>query len=171
MDTPGLQNVKKMYEKLNYFDQYGGSVILFVIITIILILLVSYCFIMISSQPIIDDWPNQRCKPSIIPFAGFITHPEGISAIDYTAQNFANCTQSILSNITGIAVEPLTFTVNMFKSMVAEAMKVIQTIRAMFDKVRTMFQQISEEIMGRIMNVMIPLQQIIISFKDLIGKV
>jgi hypothetical protein len=41
----------------------------------------------------------------------------------------------------------------------------------MFDKVRTMFLQISQEIMGRIMNIMIPLQQIIISFKDLIGKI
>ena len=171
MDNPGLENIKKMYDKLTYFDQYGLTLGIFIVITFALLIFISYCYVKIHAQPIIDDWPNQRCKPNILPFAGFITHPEGTSAIDYTAQNFANCTQSILSNITGIAVEPLTFTVNMFKSMVAEVMQVIQTIRAMFDKVRTMFQEISEEIMGRIMNVMIPLQQIIISFKDLIGKV
>jgi hypothetical protein len=41
----------------------------------------------------------------------------------------------------------------------------------MFDKIRNMFQEISEEIMGRIMNIMIPIQQIIISFKDLLAKV
>ena len=171
MDNPGLENIKNMYENLTYFDQYGLTFGIFIVITTALLIFISYCYIKIHAQPIIDDWPNQRCKPNILPFAGFITHPEGISAIDYTAQNFANCTQSILSNITGIAVEPLTFTVNMFKSMVAEVMQVIQTIRAMFDKVRTMFQEISEEIMGRIMNFMIPLQQIIIGFKDLIGKV
>lgn len=171
MDNPGLRNIKKMYEKLNYFDQYGGSVVLFIIITIILSLIVSYSVIMINAQPIIDDWPNQRCKPNIIPFAGFITHPEGISASDYTYENFTYCTQNILSSITGMAVEPITFITNALKQMADMIKNDIQSIRAMFDKVRTMFQQVSEEIMGRIMNFTIPLIQIIISFKDLIAKI
>ena len=171
MDNPGLQNIKKMYENLNYFDQYGGSVILFVIITIILCLIISYCFIMINAQPIIDDWANQRCKPNIIPFAGFITHPEGISASDYTYQNFTYCTQNILSSITGMAVEPITFVTNMLNDMANKIKEDIQNIRGMFDKVRSMFQEISQEIMGRVINIMIPLQQIIISFKDLMGKI
>ena len=171
MDNPGLQNIKKMYEKLNYFDQYGGSVVLFIIITIVLSLVISYCIIMLNTQPIIDDWPNQRCKPNIIPFAGLITHPEGVTASEYTSQNFTYCTQNILSSITGMAVEPITFAINILNKMADAIKNNIQNIRAMFDKVRSMFQEISQEIMGRIMNIMIPLQQIIISFKDLIGKI
>ena len=171
MDNQGLQNIMKMYEKLNYFDQYGGSVILFIIITIILILIISYCLIMINAQPIIDDWPNQRCKPNIIPFAGLITHPEGISASDYTYQNFNYCTQNIISSVSGIAVEPLTFVINALNTMADKIKNDIQSVRAMFDKVRTMFQKVSQEIMGRIINITIPLQQIIISFKDLLSKI
>ena len=49
MDDPGLHKLKKMYEKLNYFDQYGGSVILFIIITILIILFASYCKIMANT--------------------------------------------------------------------------------------------------------------------------
>jgi hypothetical protein len=171
MDNQGLQNIKKMYDKLNYFDQYGATVLLFIIITLILCIGISYCYVKIHAQPIIDDWPNQRCKPNIIPFAGFITHPEGISAVDYTAQNFNYCTQNILSSITGTAVEPLTFVVNIFQSIVAQVSADIQYIRGMFDKVRSFFQEISQEIMSRLMNIMIPLQQILIAFKDFIGKV
>ena len=171
MDNPGLENIKKMYEKLTYFDQYGGSVILYVIITIILIILVSYCFIMINVQPIIDDWPNQRCKPNIIPVAGFITHPEGVSATDYTYQNFTYCTQNILSSITGGAVEPLTFVTNVLNNMAQLLKDNIQYIRNMFNKVRTMFQDVSQEIMGRILNFTIPLQQMIIGVRDLMGKI
>lgn len=171
MDNPGLQNITKMYEKLNYFDQYGGSVILFIIITIILILIISYCLIMVNVQPVIDDWSNQRCKPNIMPFAGLITHPEGVSASDYTSQNFNYCTQNILSSITGTAVEPLTFVTNLLNSMADKIKNDIQSVRGMFDKVRTMFQQVSEEIMGRVINITIPLQQIVISFKDLLGKI
>jgi len=171
MDNKEIQNIKKMYDKLNYFDQYGASVLLFIIITIILLISISYCYVKIHAQPIIDDWPNQRCKPNILPFAGFITRPDGMSATDYTAQNFTYCTQNILSSITGTAVEPITFTINMFKYMVEQIKNEINYIRGMFDKVRNMFQEVSEEIMGRIMNITIPLQQIIISFKDLISKI
>ena len=166
-----FENLKKMYEKVSYFDQYGGSVILFVVITIILFLLISYCLIMVNSQPIIDDWVNQRCKPNIIPFAGLITHPEGVSAFEYTQQNFNYCTQNILSSISGTALEPLTFVVNSLGNMAGQIKSDLQSVRGMFDKVRSMFTDVSQEIMGRIINVMIPLQQIIIGFKDLIGKI
>ena len=166
-----LNNITKMYDKLTYFDQYGGSLVLFIVITIIVLLLVSYFHTMVNVQPIIDDWPNQRCKPNIIPFAGLITHPEGISASDYTSQNFTYCIQNILSNISGMAVEPLTFITNMLKSIINIIQTAIQSIRAMFDKVRSSMQAVSEEIMGRIMNIMMPLMQIIISFKDLTSKI
>ena len=166
-----LNDINKMYEKLTYFDQYSGSVVLFIIITIVIILLMSYFHTMINIQPIIDDWPNQRCKPTIIPFAGLITHPEGVTASEYTAQNFNYCTQNILSGITGSAVAPLTYITDALKSIANIIQQEIQSIRAMFDKIRTSMQTVTEEIMGRLMNVMIPLQQIIISFKDLIGKI
>lgn len=170
MDT-NLNNITKMYDKLTYFDQYGGSLVLFVVITIVVILLVSYFQTMANIQPIINDWPNQRCKPTIIPFAGLITHPEGVTASEYTAQNFTYCTQNILSNLTGQAVSPLTYITNILQSMANSIQESIQSIRAMFDKIRTFFQSVTEEIMGRLMNIMIPLQQIIIGFKDLIAKI
>lgn len=166
-----LQNIKKMYEKMTYFDQYGASVLLFIIITLLLLIFVSYCSVKINAQPIIDDWPNQRCKLNIIPFAGFITHPEGISAIDYTAKNFTECTQTILSSMTGFMVEPLTFIINMINSVVDEIKNALNAIRAMFDKVRTFFQTMAEEVMGRILSFVVPLQQIIITFKDVLAKI
>lgn len=167
----GIQDINKMYENLNYLDQYSGSLLLVVIITIICFLFISYCFVIINSQPIIDDWANQRCSPSVIPFAGFITHPDDLSAIEYTQQNFTYCIQNMVSGVTGIALEPLTFIANMLSKTSDQIKNSLQSIRAMFDKIRVMFQQVSQEIMGRIINFMIPLQQIIISFKDLIGKI
>ena len=55
MDT-NLNTITKMYDKLNYFDQYGGSFILFIVITIIVIILILYFNTMINIQPIIDDF-------------------------------------------------------------------------------------------------------------------
>jgi hypothetical protein len=167
----GLENLKEMYKNQTYFDQYGSSVIMLIIITFTLIVAMSYCYIMINSQPIIEDWSNQRCKLQIIPIAGFITHPEGVTATEYTAENFTYCVQNILTSITGDALKPLTFATSSFQTVVNNISNSLNAVRGMFDKVRTFFQSVTQEIMGRIMNIMIPLQQIIISFKDLIGKI
>ena len=40
-----------------------------------------------------------------------------MSASEYTQQNVTYCTQNILSSITGIAVEPITFTINILNQM------------------------------------------------------
>jgi hypothetical protein len=34
----GLENISKMYENLTYFDQYGSSVLLLILITIVLLI-------------------------------------------------------------------------------------------------------------------------------------
>ena len=167
----GIGNINKIYDNLNYFDQYGASVITFFIISIVVILLCAFCYAKINIQPIIDDWPNQRCKPYYLPFAGFITKPPNVSAFDYTAQNFNYCTQNILTSITGTMLQPLTYVTNIFNMIVSQMNNDIDSGRAMFNKVRTFFESITQEIMGRILNMMVPLQQIIISFKDLIGKI
>jgi hypothetical protein len=166
----GLNNINKMYDKLTYFDQYGSSFLLLIIITIVLVLAISYCFIMANLQPIKDDWSNKRCKPYIIPFAGIINTPEGDTMVNFTANNFTYCTQNILQGITGEAVKPLTFITNTISSVVNSIKQALNLIRAMIDKVRTFFQSIAQEIMGRLSNMMIPLQEIIISVKDFIGK-
>ena len=126
---------------------------------------------MINVQPIKSDWINQRCKPYVIPFAGIINKPDNLTISEFTNQNFQYCTQSILSSVTGTMLEPITFVVNVINGILNDIKEAINSIRAMFDKIRTFFETIVKEVMGRIMNMMIPLQEIIIGFKDLMGKI
>jgi len=171
MDSnPGLSKLIKVYEKLGYMDQYGGSVFLFLIISIILFIIVSYCISASNAEEIAQDWPNQRCNPAIIPYAGFITHPEGVSAFDYTQENFNYCTQQILSSITAPVVEPYTFIIDIFNSIVAGLNNSVQAIRSIFDRIRSLIQGVLRNIMNRLLNIMTPIQQIILGTKDILGK-
>lgn len=171
MDSnPGLSKLLNIYDKLGYIDQYGGSVVLFILATIILFIIISYCITKSNSEDIIRDWPNQRCKPNIIPFAGFITHPEGVSAIDYTQENFNYCTQQILSTITGPAVQPFAYIINIFNAIVSQIINSVQAIRALFDRIRNLIADIVKNIMNRLMNIMVPIQNIILGAKDILGK-
>jgi len=167
----GFEHIRGLYDNLTYYDQYGSSIFIFIILTIILFILVSYCYVMSHIQPIKDDWVNQRCKPYVIPFAGIINKPKGETISDFTKENFDFCSQSILKNVSGFALEPITF-VNSFLSSIADFIKeAINDVRTMFDKIRTFFQTITEELMQRILNIVITIQKIIISMRDMMSKI
>lgn len=160
-----------MYDKLTYSDKYGTSIFFFFILSLLLLLGISYCIVMIYLQPIQDNWVNMRCKPFIIPFAGMINKPEDISSTDYTKQNFQYCMQNIIKDVTAVAVQPITFVVNILNSLANIIRDSINAVRNMFNKIRTQLQSVVEEVMGRLGNMMVPLQQIIITMRDILSKV
>ena len=167
----GLENIKKQYDNLSYFDNYGGSVILFILITILLVFLITSCIAFTNLKIIKEDWVNQRCKPYIIPIAGFINKPDNMSFNEFTKQNFVYCTQNILKSISGNALEPLSFITNSGAKLLDYMKDAINDSRAMSNKVREFLITIVKEIMGRLLNIITPIQEIIIKFKDFAVKV
>ena len=163
--------IKNMYADLTYLDQYGGSVWMFVILCLILCVVVSYVMVMRNIQPIKDDWPNQRCKPQVIPFAGLINKPDAMSIIEFTGKNFTNCMQNILLGVTGEAVQPITYITMGITELFQAIAASIQNMRVMLSSIRSNVTNIAKEIMGRLANIMVPIQQILISFKDAMEKV
>ena len=161
----------EMYGKLNYYDLYGGSVFMFVILIIILMLVLAYTSIMVNIQPIKDNWAEQRCNPKVIPFAGLINKPEGSSTFDFTQENYNYCVQNILTSITGEAVEPLSYITSGITAMFGEIINTFNRMRDMVSNVRTSIGNIAKELFGRIMNVIIPFQQIFVSMTDIMAKV
>ena len=82
-----FKSLDSLYTKAGFSEKYGGSVLMTGTIIIIFFLLISYLNIMINIQPIKDDWVNQRCSPGVMPFAGLINPPPGVSAFQYTNDN------------------------------------------------------------------------------------
>jgi len=162
--------IKKMYDELSYFDQYGNSIIGFFILSILVFIIFSYFTIMADVQPIKDDWVNQRCNPKVIPFAGLINKPDDKTASEYTQENFTYCVNDILKNITGIALMPITFITSTLEKTFEGMSNDMNGIRNMINNIRQSIKNISAEIMGKLLNVVIPVQQIVIGFKDTMGK-
>jgi len=169
--SQSAHKINEMYAKLSYFDQYGGSVVIFIILIIILFVAVSYTQVMRNIQPIKDDWPAQRCKPSVIPFAGLISKPDNMSVVDFTGQNFNFCLQNILTNITGYTLQPISYLTYTVRSLFEAIGKAINYIRTIMANVRNSMISIAQEILGRLSNIMVPIQQILITFKDSMNKV
>jgi len=163
--------VNKMYKDLSYFDQYGGSVFLFILLILIMFVVISYSTVMKNIQPIKDNWAKERCKANVIPFAGLINAPEGTSATDFAQQNFTYCMQDILKSITGFATQPLTYITYSINLVFQEILRAFNAIRSLLANIRTNIGNITQEIMGRILNVTVPIRKMLIAFNDMGQKV
>ena len=165
------KKINKMYKHVGYFDEYGGSLLLFILLTILLFIGHSYSVVMMNLKPIQENWPVERCDPKVIPFAGFINKPPNMSVSEYTNENFQYCIQDILTNITGYAVQPITYTTSLLQTGVGELMQAMEYMNIMMANIRTNISGMAQNTMGRIANVLVPLQRIMIMIKDFMEKI
>jgi len=166
-----IDKINKIYDKLNYLDLYGSSVFLFIIVTLFIVLVHTFSVVMVNAASIKKDWVNQRCKPNIIPFAGFINKPDNKSITEFTGENFEYCVQGILKNITGYALQPFNYLISALLSIFNSIKTSLNAARNIISNVRTNVQNIVQEILGRVLNILIPFQQIFIGIRDIMGKI
>jgi hypothetical protein len=124
-----------------------------------------------SKESVANDWVNQRCNPKYIPFAGLITHPEGTTAFQYTSDNFQYCVQDILKNITSNALQPFQYMIDSITKVFGQMVNSVQQTREVTNTLRNGIRDFAEDILGRILNVTIPLQQMLISLSDTFQKI
>lgn len=162
--------INKLYDKLSFFDVYGGSVFFCLVLLVVPLVICVYCYIMKNTYPIKNDWVAQRCHPYVIPFAGMINKPDDKTAFEFTEENLAFCVQNILTSVTGYLVEPITFITSSLSELYNELANMLQDLRNILANIRSYVNDMAKEILGRIANIMVPLQNILIKFKDAMGK-
>jgi len=162
--------INGVYDNLTYYDLYGTSIFLYFVITIIVVLAFLFSRVMQSKDEIASDWENQRCKPQNIPFAGYISKPSDKTAFEYTNENFQYCIQDILLNITEKSLQPFNFMVDSLISIFSKIGEAIQKIREILASIRENVKKITQDIMNRILNILTPLQTMLISLADAFNK-
>jgi len=164
--------INKLYSKVGFLEKYGGSLWTATIIGLVFFIAISYYYIYNNLQPIKADWVNQRCKPNIMPFAGLINPPDPkkMSAFDFTAQNFTNCIQTILTDIIGIFLAPFYYLVNSFTTILNGLNESVQVIRNVLTSIRNAATSVTQDIMSKLLNILIPIQFIVIKVKDIMNK-
>ena len=101
--------INRLYLTSGYMDRYGSDVWASAIICIAFIVFINYYYFVNVLEVIKTDWPNQRCNPLVLPFAGFIKKPTDMSNVEFTASNFNSCLNDILKNVVLVAIQPICF--------------------------------------------------------------
>jgi hypothetical protein len=140
-------NINKLYQKTTFLDKYGTDLYISIIMIIAFSIAISYFHILNNLQPLKADWINQRCKPSVLPFAGLINAPKGTDKMKYTAENFVKCTESILGGVVENAFMPVYYLFGLLGKTDHVTTDAIKDINVFFDRAMHNVSKNSAEIM------------------------
>ena len=155
------EKITNLYKKLTYIDDYSSSILVFVIITLVVILICVYCYVMIRSESIKRDWINQRCKPNIIPFAGFINKPDNMSATEYTSENFRYCNQVNLDKVSNAAVSPYTEIIANLTNLTGDFTQSMNSVRDISSTIRNNMAGTTNVVYEKIESIITPIKPLL----------
>lgn len=164
-------NVNNLYKKAGYLNIYGIDLIITIVITIFFVLIIIYFSIVNNLGPIRANWDSNKCKPSVIPFAGIINKPDDDSVLEFTQKNFINCSQTMLRDIVDNSFKPIYLAYqginNLFKVLAESLKKIYEQI----SNIQLTGSGILDVLNRYLGGLMVPIREIIISFKDLLNKI
>ena len=111
-----------------------------------------------SALEIKENWPIYRCNPPYWIFS------ENIS------EDFTYCVQNTQMNMMGYLLQPLNYMITSLTSIGGSFNESINNIRVMFSSIRGFVSDIIQNVFGVFLNLIVEFQKIIISIKDMVGK-
>jgi hypothetical protein len=105
-----------------------------------------------------ENWPIYRCNPPYWIFS------ENIS------EDFTYCVQNTQTNMMGTLLQPINYMVSSLTGVGSQLNDNINNIRGVFGNTRQFFADNIESIFGVFFNMIVSFQKMIISIKDLVGK-
>jgi len=168
---PVIERLKYIYGDNTFSGRYGIDIIKVSIVIFLFMCAITYYQIQNKLEEVKQDWPKYRCRPDVMPFSGWINAPDGVSPLDYTKQNFMQCS----SNLTkGIFDQPMVMVYQITKVIVKIfklILDVIERIRLFLNKIRDTLKALFMSIFNRIQNIIIPIQTMLIKMVDFFEKI
>jgi hypothetical protein len=165
-----LDKLNELYLMTGYMDKYGKDVWVTAILCVSFILLITHTNLTNVLDVVRADWPNQRCNPLFMPFAGYINKPTDKSNFDYTSDNFNTCILSILHYISELAFAPFQVAVNLIAQAIQMIIESVNSLRALFDKLRNEYAGLLEQIYAALVNLVVAFIGFVVKVKDTMKK-
>jgi len=130
----------------------------FLIVSIFLIILI-WNIVSSNIGKIKNKWPEYRCNPVIMPFAGYFGHDP--------AKNFNECIQGIQKSHMGEFMQPTNYALSLASKTGAQITQSIQGIRTFLNYLRNQLHTTIRKIFTVFLGIVQPINQILVKFRDL----
>ena len=168
--NPIIERLYNIHKKAGYLDKYGNSLLITIFIFFIFFIIIAYFHVKQNIEPIKKDWGSMKCHPAVIPFAGIINKPSAQTILEFTSNNFMDCTSIILTQIIKIFTSPLyamTSITNDVFNMISQA---DNTMTLIIHKITNSIENLFKMIYARIFSFLPELQKLIIYIQDSFQK-
>jgi ABC-type multidrug transport system fused ATPase/permease subunit len=168
---PIIDRLNYLYGDKTFSGRYGIDIIKVCVVIFIFMSAVTYFQIQNKLLDVKRDWPEYRCRPDVMPFAGWINAPEGVSPMDYTKQNFMECSANTTKGVFDRPMSMVYAIFNVVMGIFRNILQVIERFRLLFNRMRDTLKNIFLAVFNRIQNVLIPLQNMLIKMVDFFEKI
>lgn len=162
--------IGRLYARSGFLERYGSSLVLTVLIVMVFLVAIAYFALLTKIAPVKANWVQERCNPEYIPFAGIIQGKSGMDSLDFTAQNFAGCTNTVLRSVANDALAPINYVSSAVTGMFSQIEAAMGAMRGIFSRIRQSTVGISGQVMDRTLNTMAPLLRVMAIAKDTMAK-
>jgi len=159
-----------LYEKSSYLDINSPFIISFVVLILFLIFFISYIQVVINTIPIKEDWDNQRCNPTVMPFAGLINKPNDKTLLEYTSDNYNQCMKNIVKGVTDYQLSPFYYILSKITELFSSFLVIIQSIRGIIDFIREQIKLFTLFVFLKVLNVNVSFQKLLNKMLNTLGK-
>lgn len=111
-----------------------------------------------SAVDIKENWPLYRCNPSYWIFS------------DNISNDFSYCVQNTQVNTMGYILQPLNYMVSSLTSVSGSLSDSLNDVRGVLSNTRDFVSSLIENVFSVFLNMMVEFQKIMISIKDMVGK-
>jgi hypothetical protein len=165
--------INKLYKqhKNSYISGYGTDVVISIVIIYIYLAIISRYYLLNHLPEIRSKWPTQRCNPLFMPFAGIVVKDSNKTKNQLIEENFSFCIQNILQSIAQDALAPIYYARKIANDAMNESVQAAHSVRSFFSTMRHEIADITSNISGRTLNVMIPILHMFVTTRDSISRV
>jgi len=168
---PIIERLNYLYGDKTFSGRYGIDIIKVCLVIFIFMSAVTYFQIQNKLLEVKRDWPEYRCRPDVMPFAGWINAPEGVSPMEYTKQNFMECSANTTKGVFDRPMSMVYVIFNVIMGVFKNILDVIEKFRLLFNRMRDALKNIFLTVFYRIQNIIIPIQNMLIKMVDFFEKI
>ena len=168
---PLVEKLDYLYGDKTFSGRYGIDIIKVCVVIFLFMASITYLQIQNNLLQVKRDWPEYRCRPDVMPFAGWINAPEGVSPLEYTTQNFQECSTNTVKGVFEQRASMVYVIFNVVMNIFKNILEVIERFRALFNRMRNALKDIFITVFYRIQNIIIPVQNLLIKMVDFFQKI
>lgn len=168
---PILERLNYLYGDKTFTGQYGIDIIKVCLVIFIFMSAITYFHLNNKLLEVKQNWPEYRCRPDVMPFAGWINAPDGVSPMEYTKQNFIECGVNSTKGVFDRPMSMVYVIFNVVMGIFKNVLDAIEKFRLLFNRIRDTLKNIFLSIFNRIQNIIIPVQMMLIKMVDFFEKI